>query len=165
MDPYPHIQPGFSFIFLRLSSLYLRSTLTDIPPDFYLYNLEKQCKLVCMYHTSMQATLYLTLWVLSVFECTSRSRSKNGAQAYTMRHNQQDLERQLLQGDNNRFYGTIMASILWQTQGVCFNWQFLSSAFEGSMFSFIRIHSWVPITIFRILFLPNQCSLFNRKYL
>ena len=53
MDPYPHIQPGFSFIFLRLSSLYLRSTLTDIPPDFYLYNLEKQCKLVCMYHTSM----------------------------------------------------------------------------------------------------------------
>ena len=53
MDPYQHIQPGFSFIFLRFSSLYLRSTLTDIPPDIYLYNLEKPCKLVCMYHTSM----------------------------------------------------------------------------------------------------------------
>ena len=165
MDPYPHIQPGFSFIFLRLSSLYLRSTLTDIPPDFYLYNLEKPCKLVCMYHTSMQATCISLFGYCLYLSVLLGLEAKMVQQAQTMRHNQQDLERQLLQGDNNRFYGTIMASILWQTQGVCFNWQFLSSAFEGSMFSFIRIHSWVPITIFRILFLPNQCSFFNRKYL
>ena len=31
-----------------------------------------------MYHTSMWATLYLTLWVVSELECTYRSRSKNG---------------------------------------------------------------------------------------
>ena len=32
-----------------------------------------------MYHTSMWATLYLTLWVVSELECTYRSsKSKNG---------------------------------------------------------------------------------------
>lgn len=114
----------------------------------------------CVLHLPMHHTLHFTLWKLSLVIILEAKRSR----VYVLRRINSVLPGNYLKRDHYRFFRQDRVNLLRQRRKGGFYWQRrFSRTQEFNNLRVIGICLQILILIFRIPFLPNQCSHFNRR--